>query len=283
MKNFKIAPIITDRKDASLKLYFRDVSKLSLINSEKENELAKKAKAGDSQAINQLIKANLRFVITVAKQYQGKGLDLVDLIQEGNYGMLKAAQSFDPNKHIKFISYAVWWIRQSIMKAISDQCRTIRIPANKINQLQQINKAIKQFEQENYQNPNIAELSDYTNIDENQATALINANTRTISLETPIKDEDAFCLLDIISNNDKESDSDITSQDLAITIKRVINKLSSREQDILRMTFGIDMDMLTNEEIAMRFGITKERVRQLLQNILEKVRNNYGPRLKKLL
>lgn len=284
MKNFKITQSITDRKDESLSLYFKDVSKLSMITPEEEIKLAKKIQKGDINAENQLVKANLRFVISVAKQYQNKGLDLVDLIQEGNLGLIKSAKLYDPSKGYKFISYAVWWIRQSIMKAISDQCRTVRVPMNHITNMSKINKISEKFEQENGRVPSKEELENLTELDSKRIDLSYTSTYRSISLETPLRDDDANCLLDIIPNeNAINTDCNLIKSDLQREVDRIITKLPSRESDIIRMYFGIEVQKLSNEEIADRFGIGTERVRQLIHSGIDRLKKRFKNNLLELL
>ena len=242
MKSFKITQSITDRQDASLGLYFKDVSKLSLLSPEEEIELTRRVKEGDEKAIKKLIESNLRFVISVAKQYQGRGLSLVDLIQEGNCGLIQSAYLFDPDKGFKFISYAVWWIRQSIMKAISEQCRTIRVPMNQVVCINKINKATEKFEQLNGRKPSLEELEEETNIEAEKINSATTSTGRTVSLESPLKDEDVSCLLDIIPDEGATpADSDATRNDLSKGIEAILAKLSYRDSDILRMSFHIEI------------------------------------------
>lgn len=284
MKSFKITQSITDRQDASLGLYFKDVSKLPMISPEKEIELAKKAKKGDEKAIQELVKANLRFVISVAKQYQGKGIPLIDLIQEGSLGIIQAAKLFDPNKGFRFISYAVWWIRQSIMKAISEQCRTIRVPMSQVVCINKINKATEKFEQLNGRKPSLEELEEETKIEASKINSTMASAGRTISLESPLKDEEISRLLDIIPDEGAiPADSTATKNDLSNSIEAILAKLSYRDSDILRMSFGIGMQPMPNDEIAKRFGIGTERVRQIQHSAINFIRKNYINDLKELL
>lgn len=283
MKHFKIAQSITDRKDASLGIYFRDVSKIPRITPEKEIELTKRIKSGDDSAANELVIANLRFVISVAKQYQNKGLDLVDLIQEGSIGIIEAAHKFDETRGYKFISYAVWWIRQAIIRAISEQCRTVRVPINQIVNLSKITKMSEKFEQENGRTPSINEIEEETELDRNKISMSLASTYRSISLENPIKDEDASCLLDIIPNSNSESvDKSLEENDLKLGIEQVLSKLPYREQDILRMSFGIGVQNMTNDEIANRFGIGSERVRQLQHSAIKRIRSKFKNELLEL-
>ena len=284
MRSFKISQSITDRQDASLNSYFKDVSRQPMISQEEEIELTKKIKEGNEAAVKKLVEANLRFVISVAKQYQNKGLALVDLIQEGNIGLIEAARKFDETRGFRFISYAVWWIRQAIIKALSDQCRTIRIPANQVVCMNKINKVIEQFEQQHGRKPSIGELEELTDIDHDTICLTMSAMNRSVSLESPIRDEDASCLLDIIPNDGAVStDAAVAKNDLSKEIERILSKLSYRDRDILRMSFGIGMNPMTNEEIARRFGIGSERVRQIQHSAINYLRAKYINDLKELL
>ena len=284
MKSFKITQSITDRKDASLGIYFKDVSKLSMITPEKEVELTKRIKLGDKAAANELVTANLRFVISVAKQYQNKGLDLVDLIQEGNIGMLEAAYKFDETRGYRFISYAVWWIRQSIMRAISEQCRTVRVPMSQIVNMSKINKMSEKFEQKNGRAPSMEEIEEETNLNRKKINMSLASTYRSVSLESPLRDEDVSCLLDVLPNDNSEStDTTALKSDLIIEIERVLSKLSYREQDVLRMSFGIGVQAMSNDEIANRFGIGGERIRQIQHSAINHIRNKYKNELSELL
>ena len=284
MKSFKITQSITDRKDASLGIYFKDVSKLSMITSEKEVELTKRIKLGDKAAANELVTANLRFVISVAKQYQNKGLDLVDLIQEGNIGMLEAAYKFDETRGYRFISYAVWWIRQSIMRAISEQCRTVRVPMSQIVNMSKINKMSEKFEQKNGRVPSMEEIEEETNLNKKKINMSLASTYRSVSLESPLRDEDVSCLLDVLPNDNSEStDTTALKSDLILEIERILSKLSYREQDVLRMSFGIGVQAMSNDEIANRFGIGGERVRQIQHSAINHIKNKYKNELSELL
>ena len=284
MKSFKITQSITDRKDASLGIYFKDVSKLSMITPEKEVELTKRIKLGDKAAANELVTANLRFVISVAKQYQNKGLDLVDLIQEGNIGMLEAAYKFDETRGYRFISYAVWWIRQSIMRAISEQCRTVRVPMSQVVNMSKINKMSERFEQKNGRAPSMEEIEEETNLNRKKINMSLASTYRSVSLESPLRDEDVTCLLDVVPNDNSEStDTTALKSDLIIEIERILSKLSYREQDVLRMSFGIGVQAMSNDEIANRFGIGGERIRQIQHSAINHIRNKYKNELSELL
>lgn len=284
MKSFKITQSVTDRQDASLGMYMKDISKEPLISLEEEVELAQRIKQGDRLAADKLICANLRFVISVAKQYQNKGLPLVDLIQAGNEGLIEASTRWDETRGFKFISYAVWWIRQAIMYAISDQCRTIRVPMNQIVYMNKISKAIEKLEQEHNRKPSVEEIETETNLTSDRISFTLSSSNKSVSLETPFNDEDAGCLLDVIPNsNSDNADKTLIQDSVSQELEDVLNKLSFRERDVLKMSFGLGMPIMQNEEIASRFGISSERVRQIQHEAIEKIRLNYSDVLRGLL
>lgn len=284
MKSFKITQSITDRQDASLNMYFRDVSKQPMIDVNEEIELARRIKEGDTAAADKLILSNLRFVVSVAKQYQNKGLSLVDLIQEGNLGLIEAAKRFDESRGFKFISYAVWWIRQSIIHAISDQCRTVRVPMNQIVNMNKINKVTEKLEQELGRTPSVEEISSETEITSDKINLTLSSINKTLSLNTPFKDEEAGCLLDILPNeNSEKTDGRLVQESTSAEIESVLLKLSNREGDVIRMSFGLGMMPMTLEAIAGRFGIGAERVRQIQYEAIEKLRKDYSNVLRSLL
>lgn len=285
MKTFKINQVVTDRQDASLKMFFKDVSKIPLITPEEEIELSKRIKNGDKAAINKLVESNLRFVISVAKQYQNKGLPLVDLIQAGCEGCIVAAKRWDEARGFKFISYAVWWIRQSIMRAIAFECRTVRVPTSQILHLYKINKASEKLEQQLDRTPSVEEISDEIDLKSNKINITLSAVNKSLSLNNPFKiDEDAGCLLDVIPDTNLDNtDDSIIQNDISEEIEHILTKLSNRESDIIRMFFGIRMTALDNATIAHKFGITSERVRQIQKEVLLKIRKRYGNILRDLL
>ena len=283
-RGIRITPSITDRSDESLKSYFRDVSRIPLLTSEEEKVVAKKAKEGDGKAVQRLIESNLRFVISVAKQYQGKGLPLVDLVQEGNYGLIQSIRLFDPDKGYKFISYAVWWIRQAIIKALSDQCRTIRIPLSQTSKNGKLAKVIEQFEQVEGRKPTSEELSAYINMSEKEINTALSSYNRIVSLTTPFNDDEAGCLLDIVPNSNSElSDANEERKDNSKILEEILSKLPYRDRDILRMSLGLGIMPMQNEEIANRFGIGYERVRQIVQHSIEYLRENCMEEFKELI
>lgn len=284
MRSFKITQSITDRQDASLGIYFKDVSKEPLIDINEEIALTKRIKEGDQSAIDQLVKANLRFVISVAKQYQNKGLDLVDLVQEGNMGLIEAARRYDETRGFRFISYAVWWIRQSIMHAISDQCRTVRIPMSQVVYMNKINKATAKFEQEHGRKPSPEEIEEETKLSSDKISFTLSSTNRAVSLETPFKDEEAGCLLDVLPNeNSEDTDGELIQSSVSHEIEAILSKLSYRERDVLRMSFGLGVMPMQNEEIASRFGVGCERVRQIQHEAISKIKEKYSDLLKNLL
>ena len=283
MQAFKISKSITDRNVESIGLYFKDVSRNKVLSAEEESQLYSEIKKGNKKAIDKLITANLRFVISVAKKYQGNGLSLVDLIQEGNLGLIKAAEVFDPDRGIKFISYAVWWIRQSIMKALSDQSRTIRLPLNQISCLSKVNKVSEKFEQTHNRKPSVNELEDIINIPANKLNMSMALTGSTVSLDSKIKDDSESTLVDIIPDSCKPSDYDTGKNDLPRTIRAILNTLSNRDSDIIKMAFGIDMFPMPLTEVASKFGIGYERARQLQQAALKKIKEKYYKPLQELL
>ena len=284
MKSFKITQSITDRQDASLGIFFKEVSKLPMIDINKEIELSRRVKKGDMKAADELVKANLRFVISVAKQYQNKGLPLVDLIQEGCIGVIEASRRYDESKGFRFISYAVWLIRQAIIHAISDQCRTVRVPMSQVVYMNKISKATEKFEQEYGRKPLPEEIESETNLTSDKISFTLSSSSRSVSLESPFKDEEAGCLLDVIPNsNSEDTDKTLIQDSISQELEDVLDKLSFRERDILRMSFGLGMMPMQNEEIASRFGIGCERVRQIQHEAIDKIKSNYSYLLKDLL
>ena len=265
-------------------MFFKEVSKLPMIDINKEIELSRRVKEGDVTAANELVKANLRFVISVAKQYQNKGLPLVDLIQEGVLGLCEASKRYDESKGFRFISYAVWWIRQAIIHAISDQCRTVRVPMSQVVCMNKINKATSKFEQENGRKPSPEEIEEDTKLSSDKISFTLSSFNRSVSLDTPFKDEEAGCLLDVLPNeNCVDSDNHLIQSSISQELEDVLNKLSFRERDVLKMSFGLGMSPMQNEEIANRFGVGCERVRQIQHEAIDKIKTNYSHLLRGLL
>lgn len=284
MKAFSITKSITDRD--SIKYYLKDVVKIPLLTPEEELQLAKKAKNGDKKAEDKLVISNLRFVISVAKQYQNQGLDFPDLINEGNIGLIKGVQHFDPDRGFKLISYVVWWIRQSITKALYDRSRTIRLPLSQIVLISKIINESKKFEQEHDRKPTNEELSEITDIKADKIAKLLEYNTRLYSIDTPFNSDDEDCgsYIDIIPNkNIDKVDKSLINDSINYNIANLLHFLSDREHDIIRLYFGLNCKQMTLEEIGRKFGLTKERIGQLREKALNKIKSKDKSKLKALL
>ena len=284
MRQLKITKSITNRDSQSLDKYLTEISREDMINAEQEVELAKRIKKGDQRALEKLVRANLRFVVSVSKQYQNQGLTLPDLINEGNLGLIIAAQRFDETRGFKFISYAVWWIRQSILQAIAEQSRIVRLPLNQVGSLNKINKAYAQLEQR-YERPPVAdELASALEIPEEKVKDTMSVSGRHVSVDAPLKEDEDFSLLDLISNNESPSaDGDLMRESLQTEIERSLETLTERERDVIRLFFGIGMNHgLTLEEIGDKFDLTRERVRQIKEKAIRRLRQNSRSRLLKM-
>jgi len=273
MESLRISKKITNRETDSVDKYLKDVSKYNLITSEEEIELAKRIKKGDQIAVEKLVRSNLRFVISVAKQYQNMGLEFEDLISEGNIGLVKAAHKFDETKGFKFISYAVWWIRQSILKAIGEKSRIVYLPLNKINSITKIKKAIILLEKELNREPTISEISEFTKIKKNEIEDYFKYSSRHISMDNPIN-EQGDNLYDIFENpTSKRPDDNLILDSIKMNIKTVLSSLSDREAFILEKHFGLNNEPpMSLEDIAELLGLTKERIRQIKQKSLQKIK-----------
>jgi RNA polymerase primary sigma factor len=272
MRPLKITQSITNRETPSFEKYLQDVSKLDLISPEREIELAKLIKSGSQKAMNELINSNLRFVISVAKQYAGRGMSVEDLVSEGNLGLIKAAEKWDETRGIKFISYAVWWIRQSILQSLADNSRTIRLPLNQVNSLNKINLAFAQLEQELGRTPTTSELSEYLEIEEDKIELTLTSSKKTTSLDLPICEEEDFTLLDTISSEGMADDL-INQSDLNSTLMMAISKLNSKEQKVIINLFGMGVDIKTPNELSIEMGITSERVRQIKSSAIKNLQD----------
>jgi RNA polymerase primary sigma factor len=280
MKSITIKQSITNRDRDSVNLYLKDISHVKMLSADEEKEVARKAKEGDKKARDRLIAANTRFVVSVAKQYQGQGLDLEDLIAEGNAGLIHAADKFDPDLGWKFISYAVWWIRQSILQALSNKSRTIRLPLNQVALLNKVRKATSDFICNNERSPSLEELSDLTGIDESKILTIINMSTKMTSLDAPLSDEEDGTYVDVIANkNIPKTDESLMRESKNADIAKALSDLGPRGHDIIRMYFGLGCREQTLEEIGEKFGVTSERIRQLK----EKALNIIKPKVKKYL
>ena len=270
MRALKITQSITTKETESFNKYLRDVSGLDMINPETEIELAKRIKAGDIKAQDQLVKANLRFVISVAKQYVGRGLDIEDLVSEGNLGLIKAAQKFDETRGIKFISFAVWWIRQSILQSLADNSRQVRLPLNQINALNKIKSAENDLEQQLQRKATASELAEYLNIEEDKINLSITSSQKISSMDTPFGDDSDFTLADTFQSSDF-ADTEIIQSDISEKIKGALGNLTERERFIIINLFGIGVNEMTLSEIGLKLDLTSERVRQIKNGALKKL------------
>ncbi len=277
MRQLKITKSITNRESQSLEKYLQEIGKVELITPEEEVRLARAIKQGCQQSLDRLTKANLRFVVSVAKQYQNQGLSLPDLINEGNLGLIKSAQRFDETKGFKFISYAVWWIRQSILQALAEQARIVRLPLNKVGLTSRIQKAFSQLEQEFEREPSAEELADLLNMDLEEVTSSLGINARHVSMDTPLSEGEEGTLLDVLVNtNAAKTDSEVEhNQSLHIEIDRSLQTLTERQKEVVCYFFGIGVDHpLSLEDIGERFNLTRERVRQIKDKAITKLQTN---------
>lgn len=284
MRQLKITPSITNRDSASLDKYLQEIGREELITIENEVELAQRIRKGDHAALDKLVRANLRFVVSVAKQYQNQGLSLPDLIDEGNLGLIKAAEKFDETRGFKFISYAVWWIRQSILQALAEQSRIVRLPLNQVGSLNKINKAFSKFEQENERLPSAEELAEALDVPMDKIADTIKVSGRHISVDAPFVEGEDNSLLDVLMNDDSPvADQKLMNESLLKEIDRTLDSLlAERERDIVRMFFGIGCQEMTLEEIGDQFGLTRERVRQIKEKAIRRLRNNSKNKLLKV-
>ena len=282
MRQLKITKSITNRESASLDKYLQEIGKEELITVEEEVELAQRIKKGDRAALEKLTRANLRFVVSVAKQYQNQGLSLPDLINEGNLGLIKAAEKFDETRGFKFISYAVWWIRQSILQALAEQSRIVRLPLNQVGSLNKINKAFARFEQEFERTPSPEELSDALELPKEKIADTLRVSGRHVSVDAPFVEGEDNSLLDVLVNNDSPiADRDLIKESLCTEIERSLSTLTERERDIIKYFFGIGQQEMTLEEIGDRFGLTRERVRQIKEKAIRRLRHTSRSKLLK--
>jgi len=282
MRQLKITKSITNRESASLDKYLQEIGREDLISNDVEEELAKKIRAGDREALNRLVNANLRFVVSVAKQYQNQGLSLADLINEGNLGLIKAAEKFDETRGFRFISYAVWWIRQSILQALAEQSRIIRLPLNQNSLLNKINKAVAKFEIENERKPTFEELAKDVGLTEEKLTETLKTQGKHLSVDAPFSNGEDGSFLDILENYDvPRTDSSLIKESLVIEIQRSLSTLTEREKDIINLFFGLEGNEMTLEEIGDRLGLTRERVRQIKEKALRRLRHSSRSKLLK--
>ena len=282
MRQLKITKSITNRESASLDKYLQEIGREELITVEEEVELAQRIKKGDQEALEKLTRANLRFVVSVAKQYQNQGLSLPDLINEGNLGLIKAAEKFDETRGFKFISYAVWWIRQSILQALAEQSRIVRLPLNQVGSLNKINKALSTFEQENESMPSPEELADILEIPREKIADTLRVSGRHVSVDAPFVDGEDNSLLDVLVNSDSpNADRGLVNESLNKEIERALSTLTERERDIVKYFFGIGAQEMTLEEIGEYFGLTRERVRQIKEKAIRRLRHSARSKLLK--
>lgn len=284
MRQLKIAKQVTNREALSLDKYLHEIGRVDLVTAEEEADLAKRIKKGDKDALEKLIKANLRFVVSVAKQYQNQGLSLPDLINEGNLGLIKAAQRYDETRGFKFISYGVWWIRQAILQALAEQARIVRLPLNKIGSITRINKTFTKLEQEFQREPTFDEVASLLETSSEVVEDAMKVSMHQISMDAPIHDEDGNSLYDVMLNEDSPSpDHGLMKTSLSKEIDRTLSTLGEREADVIRYFYGLCGNRQhTLEEIADEFGLTRERVRQIKEKTIKKMRNNYRNRLLKV-
>jgi RNA polymerase primary sigma factor len=274
MRQLKITKSITSRDSQSLDKYLQEIGREQLLTVEEEVELSQRIRKGDRQALDILVKSNLRFVVSVAKQYQNQGLSLPDLINEGNVGLIKAAEKFDETRGFKFISYAVWWIRQTILQALAEQSRIVRLPLNQVTAVNKISKAITKFEQEFERKPSPEELAELVNEVPEKINDSLRASGRHVSVDAPFVEGEDNSPLDVMENTDAPAaDHTLINESLSLEISRALDILNERERDIIEMSFGISQPEMTLEEIGDRFGLTRERVRQIREKAIRKLRN----------
>ncbi len=285
MRQLKITKSITNRESTALEKYLQDISREAMVGLDEEIELAKRIREGDAKALERLTKANLRFVVSVAKQYQNQGLALPDLINEGNFGLIKAAQKYDETRGFKFISYAVWWIRQSIMQAISEQSRMVRVPINQMGSANRIRKFINQFEQEHERYPSLSELTEHIDLPEEKIVEALAMATTQVSMDAPFTSNEEGSLLDVLPNKNAPSADDLlVAESLSTEVANALASLSEREQIIIKCFFGINQPEMSLEEIGERTGLTRERVRQIKEKAIIRLRkNSLSERLKSFL
>ena len=281
MRQLKITKSITNRESASLDKYLQEIGRKDLITVDEEVELAQRIRMGDQAARDKLVSANLRFVVSVAKQYQNQGLSLPDLIDEGNFGLIKAAQKFDETRGFKFISYAVWWIRQSILQTLAEQARIVRLPLNQVGSLNKMTKAVSRFEQIHERRPSPEELAELLDTSADKVNDTLKVSGRHVSVDAPFVDGEDNSLLDVLPNNDSPmADFTLNQESLSKEVNRALDQLSPRERDILKMFFGIGCQEMTLEEIGAKFDLTRERVRQIKEKAIRRLKGQKSKLLK---
>ena len=274
MRQLKITKSITNRESASVDKYLQEIGREELLTVDEEVQLAQRIRKGDQAALEKLTRANLRFVVSVAKQYQNQGLSFPDLINEGNLGLIKAAKKFDETKGFKFISYAVWWIRQSILQALAEQSRIVRLPLNQVGSLNKIHKEYARFEQKNERAPSEEELADSLDMPGEKVAETMKVSGKQMSMEAPFGDDEDNCLLDVMPNeNAPNSDNPLIRESLNNEVERTLSTLTAREKAIVKYFYGIGVSDMTLEEIGEKFGLTRERVRQIKEKAIRKLRH----------
>ena len=275
MRQLKISKSITSRESHALDRYLTEIGREDLLSLDDEIELSQRIRKGDREALDRLVRANLRFVVSVAKQYQNQGLPLPDLITAGNIGLIKAAEKFDETRGFKFISYAVWWIRQTILQALAEQSRIVRLPLNQVSAVSRMKKVIQQFEQENERKPSAQELSELTDVAEDKIYDALRSDGRHVSVDAPFQEGEDNSLLDVMTNPDMPStDNRMMDESLTLEIDRVLSSLKDREEAVIRMSFGIGEREMTLDEIGDKLGLTRERVRQIKEKAIKQLRDS---------
>lgn len=282
MRQLKISKSITNRESASLDKYLQEIGHEELLTTDQEVELAQRIRKGDKRALERLTKANLRFVVSVAKQYQNQGLSLPDLINEGNVGLIKAAEKFDETRGFKFISYAVWWIRQSILQAIAEQSRLVRLPLNQVGSVNKITRELNKFEQEHERKPSVDEIAERVDLPEDKIADAMKANSRHVSMDAPIADGEDSSMIDFLAGDSSNTDRELAIESLKAEVSRILKQLTDKEQKVLRAFFGIDgSPEMTLDEIGEKYNLTRERVRQIKEKALRRLRHNTKNKLLK--
>lgn len=282
MRQLKISKSITNRESASLDKYLQEIGHEELLTTDEEVELAQRIRKGDKRALERLTKANLRFVVSVAKQYQNQGLSLPDLINEGNVGLIKAAEKFDETRGFKFISYAVWWIRQSILQAIAEQSRLVRLPLNQVGSVNKITRELNKFEQEHERKPSVDEIAERVDLPEDKIADAMKANSRHVSMDAPIADGEDSSMIDFLAGDSSNTDRELAIESLKAEVSRILKVLTDKEQKVLRAFFGIDgSPEMTLDEIGEKYNLTRERVRQIKEKALRRLRHNTKNKLLK--
>ena len=273
MRQLKVSVTITERGGEAIERYLQDINREEMISPDEETELARRIHKGDNEALEKLVKANLRFVVTVAKQYLGQGIGLIDLINEGNIGLITAARKFDETRGFKFISYAVWWIRQSILQALAENSRLVRLPLNQVGNVSKVNRFFNKFIQENERRPS-PEVAEALGVDDNKVNNVVFSSGRHISMDAPLVEDEDSCLLDLMTNQDNEvTDSTLISESMKEEVHRALDALPEREAEVIKMYFGINTPELGLEEIGNRLNLSRERVRQIKEKALSLLRH----------